>query len=56
MLNYHHFNHYFPVDKYDTLEYYQVKCYNDIMCACGIIYLSIRNIVGIRNGGPSTNE
>jgi hypothetical protein len=32
------------MNKYDTLEYSSVKCYNDILCACGIIYLSIRNI------------
>ena len=32
------------MDKYDTLEYSRVKCYNDILCTCGIIYLSIRNI------------
>jgi hypothetical protein len=38
------FNHCFPVDKYDTLEYAWMKCYNDILCACGIIYLSIRDI------------
>jgi hypothetical protein len=32
------------MDKYDTLEYSWVKCYNNILCTCRIIYMSIRNI------------
>jgi len=32
------------MEKYDTLEYSWMKCYNDIPCACGIMYLSIRNM------------